>query len=278
MSPTVYAHRGASCELPENTLEAFQLALDLGANALETDAHMTRDGRIVLSHDSTGDRMAGVSRAIRDTTLHELRTWNVGDRFVPVRPSAFRADARYRMPTLEEALDAFPRIEFNVDAKQTVPDMMPALLRAIRACRAEDRVRIASFSTANLVRARALGYTGETGLSSAEVARIMFVPRSALRWLRVDGHAAQVPRRAYGVSFASQRAIDRFHALGLRVDFWTIDDPAEAERLFAMGADGVMTNDPRILCARTEVDAGPPVEPSARQPSQESQEAPQKSS
>jgi glycerophosphoryl diester phosphodiesterase len=246
----VYAHRGACVELPENTLEAFGLALELGANAIETDAHMTRDGRIVLSHDATGDRMAGIPPRvkIKNTTLSELRTWNVGARFTPTRPGLFRSSDRFRMPTLEEALASYPGILFNVDAKQTTPDMIPALLRAIRSARAEDRVRIASFSTANLLRARALGYTGETSLSANEIARIMFVPRSALSWLRVDGHAAQVPRRAYGISFASQGAIDRFHSLGVRVDFWTIDRKAEAEHLFAMGADGVMTNDPRALC------------------------------
>jgi glycerophosphoryl diester phosphodiesterase len=248
-SPIVYAHRGASFELPENTLESFALALELGADAIETDAHMTRDGRVVLSHDASGQRMAGVNRAIADATLAEVRGWDMGARFVPRRAGAFVAGQRYQMPTLDAALAAYPNVEFNVDAKQTVPDMMPALLRTIAAARAEDRVRIASFSTRNLVRARALGYSGETGLSANEIARLIFVPRAALRWLRVDGRAAQVPRRAYGVSFASQGAIDRFHALGLRVDFWTIDDPAEAKRLFAMGADGVMTDDPRTLCA-----------------------------
>lgn len=247
-SPIVYAHRGASCELPENTMESFALALELGADAIETDAHMTRDGRIVLSHDATGDRMAGVSSAIKDTTLSDLRQWNVGARFTPTRPGAFRSSDRFRMPTLEEALDAYPNVPFNVDAKQTTPDMIPALLRAIRGAHAEDRVRIASFSSANLVRVRALGYTGETSLSAKEIARIMFLPKSALRWARVDGQAAQVPRRAYGVSFASQGAIDRLHMLGVRVDFWTIDEKAEADELFAMGADGVMTNDPRAIC------------------------------
>ena len=73
--------------------------------------------------------------------------------------------------------------------------------------------------------------------------------RLARQFARFDGHAAQVPRRAYGVSFASQPAIDRLHAAGVRVDFWTINDKAEADRLFAMGADGVMTDDPRALCA-----------------------------
>lgn len=248
-SPIVYAHRGASFELPENTLEAFALALELGADGIETDAHMTRDGHVVLSHDPTGRRSSGIAHAIKDMTLAEIRTWDVGATFVPRRPGAFVSSRAFRMPTLDEALASFPDVVFNVDAKQTSPDMMPALLRAIRAANADERVRIASFSTKNLVRARALGYGGETGLSSAEVARVMLVPRSLLRFLRVSGNAAQVPRRAYGVSFDSQVAIDRLHGLGLRVDFWTIDDRAEVTRLFALGADGVMTDDPRSVCS-----------------------------
>lgn len=221
-SPIIYAHRGASAELPENTIAAFARALELGADAIETDAHMTRDGRIVLSHDP---------HRIPQQTLEQVRAW--------------KAD----VPTLDEVLERFPGVVFNVDAKQTEPDMIPALLRVIRAARATDRVRIASFSTRNLERARDLGYEGETGMSSKEIARVMFLPRAALRWVRVPGHAAQVPRRAYGVRFDTQAAIDRFHQLGLRVDFWTIDDPEEARRLFAMGADGIMTDDPRRLCA-----------------------------
>lgn len=220
-SPIIYAHRGASAELPENTLAAFERALDVGADAIETDAHMTRDGRIVLSHDP---------HRIASQTLEQVRAW--------------KAD----VPTLDEALERFPGVVFNVDAKQTEPDMIPALLRVIHAAQATDRVRIASFSTRNLERARELGYEGETGMSAKEIARVMFLPRAALRWVRVAGHAAQVPRRAYGVRFDTQGAIDRFHQLGLRVDFWTIDDPEEAKRLFAMGADGVMTDDPRRMC------------------------------
>lgn len=220
-SPIIYAHRGASAELPENTLAAFARALEVGADAIETDAHMTRDGRIVLSHDP---------HRIPEQTLEQVRAW---------KPD---------IATLDEALERFPGIVFNVDAKQTEPDMIPALVRVIHRARAADRVRIASFSTKNLERARELGYEGETGMSSKEIARVMFLPRAALRWVRVAGHAAQVPRRAYGVRFDTQAAIDRFHELGLRVDFWTIDDPEEARRLFAMGADGVMTDDPRRMC------------------------------
>lgn len=143
-SPTLYAHRGASRELPENTLEAFALAIELGANAIETDAHLTRDGRVVLSHDPSGMRMAGVPRAIRESSYEEVSGWDVGARFVgpggrPSRP--------YRMPVLEQALAAHSKTVFNVDAKQVAPDMIAALVACIRAAGAEERVRIASFST-----------------------------------------------------------------------------------------------------------------------------------
>jgi glycerophosphoryl diester phosphodiesterase len=239
-SPTLYAHRGASRERPENTLEAFRLALDLGAHALETDAHMTRDGRVVLSHDPSGRRMAGVNRNIRDCTLAEVRAWNMG------ATSASAAGLSFGMPTLDEALTELPDVVFNVDAKQVFPDMIPALLRCIRAAHAADRVRIASFSTRNLRRVRALGYEGGTGLTGPELAALMLAPSRITRRLKL-GDAAQVPRRALGLTFASQPAIDRLHALGLRVDFWTIDDPVEAKRLLAMGADGIMTDDVRAV-------------------------------
>jgi glycerophosphoryl diester phosphodiesterase len=243
-SPILYAHRGASLELPENTLEAFRLALDLGAHAIETDAHMTRDGRIVLSHDPTGDRLAGVRRAIRDCTLEEIRSWDVGRRFFGTDGVRVLWDRPFRVPTLDEVLEAFPDVAFNVDAKQVEPDMVPALVRCIRAARAEDRVRIASFSAKNLERARALGYP-HTGLAAMELAPLMLAPLAIAKRMHVGGEAAQVPRRAWGVRLASRWAIDRLHALGVRVDFWTVDDPDEARRLLAMGADGIMTDDPR---------------------------------
>jgi glycerophosphoryl diester phosphodiesterase len=241
-SPIVYAHRGASFELPENTVAAFRLALELGADAIETDAHMTRDGRIVLAHDPTGERMAGVAKAIRDATLAEVQAWDVGARFTPRGPDGRHGSLdAYRMPTLDEALAELPDAFFNVDAKQDTPDMIPALLRCIRGAGATERVRIASFSGKNLRKARALGYEGATGLSRSEILR-------AVLGRKVAGDAAQVPLKAWGVTFAKPKTITRLHELGLRVDFWTVDDPALAKDLLAMGADGIMTDDPRAIC------------------------------
>jgi glycerophosphoryl diester phosphodiesterase len=119
----VQAHTIASAApLPRG----FALAIELGADAIETDAHITRDGHVVLSHDPTGERAAGIARAIKDVTLAEVRTWDLGARFVPRRAGAFRSNQAFRMPTLDEALASFPEIVFNVDAKQTAPDLATA--------------------------------------------------------------------------------------------------------------------------------------------------------
>src|SRR5690242_3140965 len=92
---TLYAHRGAAAEQPENTLPSFERALALGADALEMDVHATRDGVIVVSHDPDGARMTGVRRALAAATWDEVRTWDAGWGFAeagggPGRPFAGR--------------------------------------------------------------------------------------------------------------------------------------------------------------------------------------------
>src|SRR5256885_8509171 len=93
----VYAHRGASRELPENTMAAFRRALELGADALETDVHATSDGVLVTSHDPDGARVFGVPRAIAATPWLEVRSWGI--------------------PSLQEVIESFPGVPINVDLK-----------------------------------------------------------------------------------------------------------------------------------------------------------------
>src|SRR5262245_31233802 len=101
--PVLYAHRGASAELPENTIEAFLRALEVGATAIETDVHLTRDGHVVVSHDPSGERAAGVPRRICDATLAEVKAWDVG-RGSHVRRGRALSESRFTIPLLEEAL------------------------------------------------------------------------------------------------------------------------------------------------------------------------------
>jgi glycerophosphoryl diester phosphodiesterase len=242
--PDLYAHRGAAAELPENTLPAFARAIERGATAIETDCHMTRDGQIVLSHDPTGARMAGVPRAIRESTLEEVRTWDVGVGF------SQGGDARrdtFRMPTLEVALQAFPGVRFNVDAKQREPDMTERLVEVIRRAGACERTLIASFDVVTLRRVRRAGYPGPTGLARAEVLALLCAPLRLLRLTGVPGVAAQLPHRTAGIDLGRRALIAKCHALGLLVHYWTVNDPARASELLALGADGIMTDDPRAI-------------------------------
>ncbi len=235
----LYAHRGAPKEVPENTIPSFLRAIKLGATAIETDAHLTSDGHVVLSHDPTGARAAGVPRRIDESALDEVRSWNVA--------AGHGRLGVFTMPTLAEALAALPDTPFNVDCKPPGPAAAEALVREVRHARAQDRVRIASFDARTLRHVRRLGYEGATGLGQTEIARLALAPMPLLRASPLEGTAAQVPVRAMGVRLDTRRFVDRCHALGIVVHFWTIDDPREALRLAALGADGIMTDDVREI-------------------------------
>ncbi len=242
--PVLYAHRGAAAELPENTLPSFERALAVGATALETDVHLTRDGHVVASHDPTGARAAGVARAIRDATLAEVRAWDVGRAFRERRGGAAGA---FTMPTLEEVITAFPGVSLNVDVKQHDARAAAAVVAVVRRLGAQGRVLLTSFDGRTIARVRRLGYEGPTGLGRLEVARLAVLPAAALALFPRRGRAAQVPVRAGPLRFDRRAFVERAHALGIEVHYWTINEPAEAERLLRLGADAIMTDDPAAL-------------------------------
>lgn len=246
-TPALYGHRGAPRELPENTMASFARALELGVDALETDAHLTSDGHLVLHHDPEGLRTAGIPVELRACTLAALRTWDVGWGFVDEKGRRPFVGKKHRVPTLEEALLAFPTTHFNVDLKQTAPDMVPATLALLRRLGAVERVRLASFSSPTLQRVRALGYEGPTGLGQSEAIAFVTLPQLLLRGRYKGDTAAQLATQVGPVNLRTRAVIDKAHALGLRADFWTVNEPAEAELLLALGADGVMTDDPAAI-------------------------------
>ncbi len=245
MTPLLYAHRGAATELPENTLPAFRRALAVGATALETDVHRTRDGHVVISHDPTGERAAGVRRAIREATLAEVKAWDVGRTFREKTPAI--GPAPFTAPTLEELLAETDGVRVNVDIKQHDAETARAVVALVRRLGAADRVLLTSFDGATIARVRALGYEGATGLGRGEVLRLRFAPATLLRWWPPGGRAAQVPTHAGPVALDAPAFLARAHAAGIEVHYWTINAPAEAARLLGLGADGIMTDDPAAI-------------------------------
>ena len=254
----LFAHRGYHLESPENSLEAFREAISLGADVLEMDVRMTADGEIVVAHDPDGQRVARQGAKIAQIEYSELRRWNLRDGLV----SSGGLSAPVRVPRFAEVLNAFPETSLNVDIKPLGLRVVRRLLALIAEHCASRRVLLTSFSETNLRLVRAAHYPGPIGVSRWGVARALLVPEPLvvgghlprLRFLRRayrmpehppgrDGRRRlQIPVQAGALRLDTRAAIERAHRLGYRVDYWVVDDPAEAERLLDLGADGIVTD------------------------------------
>jgi len=244
----IYAHRGACAELPENTLPAFARALDLGCDALETDVHLTRDGHIVVHHDRTGHRTAGIARAIAATPLADIQRWDAG-RGITLGGRGF-AQQGYSIPTLAELLRSFPAVPINVDIKAHGKVAAAAVVALIDRLGESHRVTLTSVDDATCRALRALRYPGAVGLGKLQGLFAVSAPNFLLRRFRPDhpgGSALQIPWKFRGRRFDRAEVVARARALGVRLDYWTIDDAHIARHIVALGADGIMTNDPAAV-------------------------------
>ncbi|NLA37476.1 MAG: glycerophosphodiester phosphodiesterase [Actinobacteria bacterium] len=233
--PLAIAHRGGASSWPENTMPAFQGAVDLGFRFLETDVHCTADGVLVAFHDDRLDRVTD-----RTGLICELPYAEVAKALV---------DGLEPIPLFEDLLRAFPDVRFNIDPK--ADDAVEPLARVLQQADAIDRVCVGAFSDARLERIRHLCGPGLcTSLGPKKVMQLLAASKpgigKVLRPRFVEG-AAQVPHRAKGVTVVTQGFVDTAHHLGLQVHVWTIDDPVEMHQLLDLGVDGVMTDQPAVL-------------------------------
>ena len=246
--PVNLAHRGASARAPENTLEAFRAAFEDGAGGLETDAHLTRDGHVVLIHDDTVDRTTQGVGLVRDLDLADIRRLDAGYGFVDGAGTSHWGLGG-RIPTLAEVYEEFPGVPINIDIKERVPGIEEAVLRDIRAAGAGGTTLIASYRHGIVERFRlACDRTVPTAASRWEIEVFMVLYALRLTWLLRPSYAAlQVPVEYRGVPIVTPRFVRAAHALGVRVDVWTIDDPHEMRSLLNLGVDVIMTNRPAVL-------------------------------
>jgi glycerophosphoryl diester phosphodiesterase len=236
----LYAHRGSSARLPENTLEAFEQALDDGADALELDVHCSADGHVVVAHDPGGGRTAERNALIRDSSLHELRDWDVGSGFDP------NSGAKHAMPTLSEVLDRFGEVPMSIDLKPDDREAAARLMQVLAEHDAEHRVIVGSFHDRLVYAMRRNGYPGPTALARGEIAALRLLPPVLSRRL-ARGQAAMIPRRGAGFRLDRRGFIRRCRRLGLRVDYWVVNEPGAARLLLERGATGIITDDPRRI-------------------------------
>ena len=253
--PAILAHRGASARAPENTLEAFRLAVEEGAGGLELDVHATRDGEIVVIHDASVDRTTDGSGAVAGMTLEELRRLDAGYRFSPDGGRTFPYRGRgTRIPTLAEVYAQFPDVRVNADIKETRAGTEEVVLRVIRRAAAEVRTLVASNDHAVVRRfRRASGGRIRTAASRREIAAFYLMSCSRLEALgRPAYDALQVPVEHKGIALVTPRFLGAAHSRDVRVDVWTINDAAEMRRLLDLGVDGVMTDRPGVLASLLE--------------------------
>jgi len=231
-APLAFAHRGgallAANDGIENTLAAFQNAVDLGFTHLETDVHSSRDGVVYAFHDVELTRMTGTVSAFRDLTAADIDAILVG--------------GREPIPRLTDLLEAFPDAKVNIDVK--ADDAVDPTLEVLRDTGALERVCLASFSGERLARIRTGAPGALTALSPGEVALLRLAPIRRLRAVgaRRGGACAQVPVRARGRTLVTRTFVRHAHELGLPVHVWTVDDPAEMRYLLDLGVDGLMSD------------------------------------
>lgn len=242
--PIVFAHRGGSEEAPENTMSAFAYAYEAGIRHVETDAHVTADGRVVLCHDETVDRCYDGTGGIAQMTWRELSKLR-------------HRDSGEQIPLLAQVLEAFPDMYFNIDAKEQ--GVEGPLLDVIADHGAADRVLVASFSEPRLRAVRDIAASDPTravatSLGTEAVVRLVGAAKSATNpaWWRVPGPrqgaiAAQVPMHQGPIRVVDERFVATAHTLGLAVHVWTINTVADVLRLLEVGVDGIITDRPVFL-------------------------------
>jgi glycerophosphoryl diester phosphodiesterase len=228
--PLVIAHRGLALAHPENTLPAFQAGIEAGADILETDVHLSRDGQVIIAHDPTLDRVAGRPGLVSDLTARELADIDLG--------------GGVGFPTLVEILEALPHAKLNIDLK--TPEVVPAFVDVIKQMNATERVLVASFDEATRLQA-----VGQLSGVATSATRKHFLP--GLLWASVgaagalrnvfDGiDAVQTPTSYFGVPITTKRFIGQLTDIGKQVHVWTINEEAQMRKLLDVGVTGIVTD------------------------------------
>jgi glycerophosphoryl diester phosphodiesterase len=234
--PVIFAHRGASAHAPENTLAAFQLALEQNADGIELDVKLAADGQVVVIHDPTVDRTTGGHGRVKDLPLAQLRSLDAGSYFA----ENYRGE---KIPTLEEVFETLGKRTFiNVElTNYNTPrdQLVETVCMLVKQFGLQKHVMFSSFLASNLSKARAY---------------LPGVPRGLLALNGLIGAWS----RSFGFAFGRYHAlhpnlkdvtpeqVQRVHRLHRRVHVWTVNAAEDMRRLFGWGVDAIFTDDPQL--------------------------------
>lgn len=254
--PLIIAHRGASASAPENTIAAFKTAFESGADGVEFDVRLSKEGVPVVIHDATLVRTAGINKRVSDLTADQLAHVDAGSWFNAAYPAHARPEfAAERIPSLRTVLQLLENvagpiyIEMKCDTENDVSPLVDAVCREIRDSPLFERLIVKSFLLGVIPRARAI----LPGLRTAA----LFAPQF-MRLLRKEKYLINIALElgAHHLSvhkaLFSRKLVGKAERSGLPVTVWTVDSPRWIARATKQGLFAVITNDPLKMLASRE--------------------------
>ena len=244
--PLVFAHRGGAALAPENTLAAFETGLGHGADGIELDVRVSRDGVVVVHHDRTLDRTTDRTGDVAGLEAHALARVDAGYRFGSDGNHPFRGHG-IGIPRLAEVLARFRDSRVIVEMKIDSIEFAAAIVEVVRRADAIERVCVGSFGRRGLRHIRSVAPGLATSAAREEVRWALY--RSWCRWpvSQPAYFGYQIPERAEATRVVSPRFVRDAHSAGLGVQVWTVDSEDAAQRLLSWGVDGLITDRPDVI-------------------------------
>jgi len=234
METMIQAHRGASAYCPENTLEAFSKAIEQGADGIELDVHLTKEGEVVVAHDERLERVSNGTGYINDHTLEELKSLD----FAKLLPGPV-----CRIPTLSEVFSLVKPSSLSVNIElKTTERLYPGLCGKLAALVEEfgmgERILYSSFNHYSLQEIRQIDPKVKIGL--------LYQLGMVDPWVYANYVGADAIHPHYYVVAALPETVERCHENGVKVNVWTVDDGEAIKMMLKSGVDGIITNKPDV--------------------------------
>jgi glycerophosphoryl diester phosphodiesterase len=231
---------------------AFEKAVEIGADVLEMDAHITQEGEIVLMHDEEVDRTTDGIGLIEEMTLDELKQldaayqWsNDGGQTFPYRGQGIQ------VPTLEDLFQKFPRLRYVIEIKLTQNPIEQPLCDLIREHHMQEKVMVASFHDEAMQDFRETCPEVATSASRTEVRNFVLLGKVFLSGFIAPKYQSiqppYDPKESMNIPIMTERFIREAHSKNIKVEPWTVDDPELMRQYIEWGVDGIMTDRPDLM-------------------------------
>ena len=238
----VYGHRGSTLLAPENTVEAFELALGYRVDVLEIDVRLSRDGEVIVTHDERVDRTCNGQGKVAELSLKDLKKLDAGYHFVDLNGQHYRNQG-VRLPTLSELFERFPTTRINIDIKDNSQKAALAVADCINRADKTTLTNVGSFHAEALAHFRKALPSVTTAATQSEVAKLYFGRQLVQSF---DYQYLQIPVSFFALPLATRRFIQLAKSQGIGVVYWTVNEKESMQKLMSLGATGVVTDRPDL--------------------------------